>query len=653
MLLWATCITMSQEIPLQDTTSNGSVSDTTGIVTLEPDSTRDSVLPAVLYTPVSSHGSADIMSKTANYYISKDSIQETSYMQLSDILYDKTNFYPLNLGGYGLYNHISIFGADPRGINFAYNGRPINDLNHGSLNLEQISPESFETLEIFTGSDAVILGDNAQGAFVNIQQKKYNTAVPFSRLWYAQAGFGLIASDGIFSQNFSPNWNFSFGFRSLSTDGRYDNQWVEAWNVRAALRWNLSDMTSITLTENFTNHGMGTNGGVNRATSPLLYDELVADVIYDDLNERLYRHDLTLSLTSLLDEDSLSAISLNAYFSRSEWLRTSGNDFYINYVDSSDQISYFNSAAGINGKYEFNFLDFFFLNAGGKIENIDVAKSAYNEPYQGVNYSAYGKGRLKLGNAFYLTGGGRLSYLYGKTAVSFGSAAILDIAGVQAKFDLSISQRISTPSEGLSLDNENHLLGIFSIDGDFKNTRLNIYGFARYVDSPIMHDKALYNIDSIIVDYDSYNAEEAALIGGGFSINYNLSSNFSLGVKSLLQYNTLNGNNDKRYPLFCGNFTFEYNKSIAGNKLKAGISIGLISEFTGYRFSPQRRVYIPAETASSFANNGINLYGGAVLGDAYIKVEFSNLLSQGYYYVPYYPGLSRNLKLSVAWSFLN
>lgn len=622
--------------------------DSLSIEEIIPDS-----VSVIIFEPLMEHGSAEILRKTEHLNINKNDFQELSYSQMSDILYKSTNFYPLSLGSFGLFNHMSIFGSSPANINFTYNNRPINDLNHGSLNLEQISPSSYENIEIFTGSDAVIMGDNGQGAFINLQQKKYNAGIPYSRLWYAQAGFEFIAADVIYSQNFSPNWNATIDIRNLTTQGRYENQWLKLWNLKADVRWNISDLTSITFTESYTNHNMGTNGGVDAENSTLLFDDIVAVVNYNDFNERLFRHDLTASFTSILDRDSLSALNLNVYFTNSEWNRDSGNDFFINPIDSLRHIEYSNNSIGANGKYELSLLDFLFLNIGGKLEKVKIEETSFNDGYDDVNFSAYGRAIIALGDIIDVTGGTRISYLYGNSALAFGSAAIIKFPSFNLKIDASVSERVPTPSEGLSLNKENHFLATTNLNGNINTFGFNIYSYLRYVDKPIMNNNAQFDSISNITTYNSYNTQSAELYGIGFDLNKTLFSNFQLNLKTLLQYSNLNGNKDERFPVFLGSISLNYIKYIRKNKLSAGINFKLISEFEGYQFLPQTRTYIPADFRSSFANNGFDVYATAVLGDAFIKLEFMNLLSQGYYYVPYYPELNRNLKLSVAWSFLN
>jgi hypothetical protein len=50
--------------------------------------------------------------------------------------------------------------------------------------------------------------------------------------------------------------------------------------------------------------------------------------------------------------------------------------------------------------------------------------------------------------------------------------------------------------------------------------------------------------------------------------------------------------------------------------------------------------------------NGIDLYASAKLGDAYVRLTYMNLLNQTFGYMPIYPQLEGNFRISVGWAFL-
>ena len=340
-------------------------------------------------TPLKSHGRAFIIPNESYKSIRKENIQFQNYNTFFDILKTYLPAFPLSLDGIGTYRHLSLFGSSPRDISFQFNNRPYKDLEYGSLNIEQLPTEFMEQAEIFIGSDAVILSDNSSGAAINIQEIRYDTKKPYTRLWYSQAGYDFISADGIYSQNFVKNWNFTFGFRTTTANGRYANSWLQDWNVRTLIRWNPSDYSSISLVENFTNHGYGTNGGVDVDYSSDIYDNIYAHVKYENLNERVFRHDLTLTYTSLPDKDSTSAISGALFISNSEWDNYRSNNLFVNANDTVNIINHTSHYIGATAKYEQDFFNSFQLRVGGEIEYDVLPQTYYFDELKDLSFSAF------------------------------------------------------------------------------------------------------------------------------------------------------------------------------------------------------------------------------------------------------------------------
>ena len=149
--------------------------------------------------PLTGHGSLSISSDIEKIKLNKRDLAFINYVSMPEIIYDQLPVYPLSLGGHGLFNHFSVFGGMPSGINFKYNGRDLSYLETGLFNPVQIPVEFLENIAFLTGSDAVIFGNNSSGALINIQEIRYNTAVPYTRMWLSQSAEDLFSVDGIFS----------------------------------------------------------------------------------------------------------------------------------------------------------------------------------------------------------------------------------------------------------------------------------------------------------------------------------------------------------------------------------------------------------------------------------------------------------------------
>jgi hypothetical protein len=669
---------INKKLPVSENSKNPILKDS-----LKNDSTKiipkDTIPPNV---PLFRHGSIFVLPGMNYKTIRKEDIQFQNYNSFFDIIKLNTPSYPLALDGIGTSRQLSFFGSQPRDVSIQFNNRPIKDLEYGSLNPEQLPTEFMEEAEVLVGSDAVIFSDNSSGALINIQEIRYNTKEPYTKLWYSQAGYDFISADGTYSQNWIKNWNFTFGFRTMSATGRYSNSWLGSWNVRGIVRWNPSDLTSISLVENFTNHGIGTNGGVNLSTSQNIYDNIAANVIYNNLNERVFRHDLTLSMTSLLSKDSLAAVSGTLFFSHSLWdnyVRV----IYVNPADTVNIISHISSYFGATVKYEQKFFNYFKLRVGGEAEYDRLEKTYYFDSLNQLSASAYAQGQLTPVENLNLSGGMRLSTFAGKIAVATGAKAVLALFKPYEKNevdslshftegglmgfnepgrypleligDLSVSERFPTPAEGLKLNKERNFLAIaelryLSSQSSGGGYKLSLGAFERNTNSPILTQ--IVTVDSTS-SYQCYNATSRNVIGAYLNFETRLFKNVDISLWLQAYSSRTNGALDKRFPDFIGGISGYYEIIAGESVMRLCTSIGVIGPLSGEQYLPIGRNYLPVNTQSNLTPINLDVFAEAKLGVAYVKITYENILSQGYYFFPYYPQLDRNFRLSISWPFLN
>ncbi|MBI5324654.1 MAG: hypothetical protein HZB41_05185 [Ignavibacteriae bacterium] len=577
--------------------------------------TKDTIPPNF---PLISHGRTFVLKNDCYRTIRKEDIQIHIYNSLFDILKYNLPSYSLSLDGIGTYRHLALFGSSPADVSFQFNNRPYKDLEFGSLNIEQLSPEFMEQAEILVGSDAVILSDNSSGASINLQEIRYNSKKPYTRLWYSQGGYDLISADGIYSQNFVKNWNFTFGFRTMTSSGRYTNSWLQDWNVRTLLRWNPSDYTSISFVENFTNHGYGTNGGVDAYNSSDIYDNVSARVKFENLNERVFRHDLTLTYTSLLDRDSSSTLSGAIYFSNSDWDNYRSKELYVNSIDTVNTINHISQYMGATAKYEQDFFQTFQLRVGGDVEYDILPKTLYFDELKDLSFSAFAHGLFTPIENIKLSGGLRFTTYAGKTALAFGAKSVLSFSKeLELIGDLSFSDRFPTPVEGLNLSNEKHFFGLAELRHKTQPINISVGAFYRNIDNPILTKTEI--IDSHKV-YQSYNTDKRNVFGLYANLDFFIFGSIGISIWGQSYLSNTNDTNDYRFPNFIAGIRTYYEIIAGKSLLRLGTSFGFMGEMKG---------------------------------EQYTKATYENILSQGYYYVPYYPQLDANFRLSVAWPFLD
>ncbi len=610
--------------------------------------------PVVVYDttaakPSPAHGKIEMLKFAGYKNISKRNLLSTNYSGLFEILSENLPAYPLNAGTTGASNHLSFLGSNPKEMAFSFNGRRLVDIDYLSFDLNTFPSEFIENAQIFIGSDAVIY--SGASSYINLQEIRYNTAVPYTRLWYSQGSYGYIAADGIYSQNIARGWNMTLGFRSMSSEGRYENSAMESWNLRGILRWNLSDYSSISFTENFSNHGHGTNGGINQAESQFPFDANASVPYFRYLDERRYKHDLSLTYSNTFEKDSKSAIAVTAFMTNTENMIDYKDEPSFLKLDSSGIMNWRSRYFGINGRIELQAADFVKLVSGAEIINIDIQKNLLQKAWNGIGYSAYGKVEIIQFDPFILSGGARIESIFGKNLLSLGAKAEYRSTKYLSLFaDFSVSMRPPSIAQGLNLDPENHVLGIFGIKYNDKDFQIELNGFGRLIDNPILMQVALSGSELIPQDCGCDNRQ---IYGANAIISTEIIKNFGASLSTQAYY-TRSGDKDDRYlPVLYSTIDTYYKYTVGRSSLKAGLKLSLLGLRNVYYYYPIEREYLQYPYKTGWSNDGFNAYAALKLGDAYVRFEMKNLLSTDYYYMPFYPANDMSYLFSVSWAFNN
>lgn len=620
--------------------------------------------------PIKSLGSISLLHIEKVYMnISKHTLPEINYSEFADILEANIPVFPLNLGAAGARNSFSAFGSMPSQIAIQFNSRPITDRKFFNINLNQLAPEFLEDIQILSGSEAVINENNSSGLLLNIKEPVYNTQYPYTKIWYSQGGDNLLSADGIYAQNIHPKLNFYFGFRSQSSQGAFANTSYDSWNIRTGLRYNHSELTSISLNHIFTNYKIGENGGINAENSSDIFDNISSSVNYYEFISQVFRHDINLTYASYLVEDSSSALSASLFFSNSD--NENRRDSLMAFPNEDLHPNYSYNDIYYGGKVNYE-ISFYGIGIKSGIESFQYQSSAYKglDSYSGNKTSAFASMNTKLIEKKNIDNGGKsfiensLDFYAGYRFTNYrnsqyhNSGARISYKDKEIKFftDLSFSQTLPNDFE-LELNKvENHFLALADLKYKLpiftgSNPLFLVNAYYRLTKNPILYNP-VFNSEGKVVNTYPVQAEKREAHGVTVAIFFDLFKNFNIKLWASYNNMDLDSINNLMPKLYAG-ADVSYLMTFGRSSVTLGADFNFKTSHSTYSFMPFNRSYYISDTEAKAMNNGINLYAIAKLGTAYVKATLYNLLSSDYYYVGINPMMTRNLRLSVHWAFLD
>ena len=667
-----------------------------------------------LFAPFRAHGRLFMTSTQAFVTVDKKDVQWQDYTGFADLLAERLPAFPLFLGLQGAYNHLSILGASPRDVAVMMNGRPMRNAALGATYLEQLPPEMTEQTEVFLGSDAALLANNASGAAINIQEIRHNTKSLYTRIWYQQFGDQFTAADVDASYNIAPNLNLTLGARTQNAKRIYNNTASQLWNARMILRWNLSSTASISFSYLLTQQRISANGGLIPTTATASVVNSLT--LFNELQENTLRHDLTLTGSAYLTGDSSIAATLSAYTtwdgraleraslqgSNTANGQTSGG--VIIAPDATiTQSTTTNVSIGATGRIETRVSLFSALEAslmaGGNVALHSMPESIYwsaaaregnlKVQTQG-EFSAFGRLGFTLLKSLEVSGGVRFTLVGNRPEAALGAKAALYLirsttTSIQFWGDASRSFRLRSVAEegaaatfsNLALNSESHLLGLAglrfreeTVQSTFSS---DILAFGREISNPIVMDTAnimfvppIMEVQGVIpratviplANIRAYNGARRTIFGASVSANWHgknilFGGGLVLNGFANLTLSQTDGKSDGRFPLLNAGATVQYEYTFGRDVLRAGVRVRMMTPFAGERFSPMLWAYVPSATEQGLTGNGIDIVAGAeVFGSLNIRATYQNALNTSAFTVAGYPQYPTVLRLTLSATIL-
>jgi hypothetical protein len=597
-----------------------------------------------LNRPLPYHGAVSALGIVTPYRtMNRDHISTLPYRTLEDVLEWRTPAYVLSTGLLGDWNIPLLFGERPRDQAFVFDGIAEPQQVVGHYAPAFVMPEFMEQLDILTGTDAAIIGGARSGTAYWVQQPWYNTRTPYTRIWYCQSAYDFLATDGTFSQNVAPNINATLGFRRMSTPGRFQGQWLDSWNTRALLRWNLSDAVNISLVHRFTNWGLGTSGGVNTALSDDPTNERTAVMMYRGLDQRLFRHQLSLLATAQQTPERI--LSASVALTTEEW-NLYRNASIAPLFDSSTHTRWVATTLRGWARWEEAV-----TSAIGFIAGIDAALTRTTESAATAaealwQLSPFSYLRWNLVPSIAVRGGARI--ISGRNGVVPVLGAALEFGPKQARITLDASTSAVQPAsiDRTSAIERAHLLLLKAEHRDstrqfaltaYYRVRTNAYEYI-----PLLRGDTVVGVN--------IGVAATHLQSSGVTVE----SAWRWGNLQIAPQLVFSFDGARQVPLLYATVSIRYVQRIGRNRISGEVFVRARTGVFPDRYIPFSWAYIPAEQQwMPAAVDGGTLALAAELGNATVKLAMGNVLSLYYTTLSTFPQLDRHITLSVAWSFFD
>jgi outer membrane receptor protein involved in Fe transport len=573
-----------------------------------------------------------------------------------DLLSKLPGVFLRDLGQPGQPDQLNILGVDSRGISVQLDGRPLNDPVFGGYDLYDIPLEYVDEVEILQGSASLYGGANAPGGSINFVSHQYNNLHPLTKLRYFQGPDDYILSDGIFAQNITRALNAMFGFQRQVTDGRFTNSAYDSWNFRFRLRYNISEYLNVWGSEFYTKSTVGLNGGVDPTLSPSINDEVTAVVRDDKTYQIRSRHDLTAGIVGKFLADSASLSKLILYYSSLDREYTNGGGPGLPPVFSDFQGS---SLWGMKFDQQIE-LAVAALDVGASLERRHVNHSHYLQE-RIENYAA-ANAKVSLHPVDWVQGSfsSRLERLRSDNSMSWGINVEANITPWLTLWgDNSTSFRYPTIQElywtdtSLSrfgpLPKEKHSFLQLGLRLQAGPLTVSLAAFKRKVERAIVFvavpEESPNSVAITSLPTEDYSGGSADMRLSIWRLeltgNASLTDSKEEGISWLI------------IPRFTSFGELSYRDTFAkGNlDLKTGIRLKSVSHHDGLQFVPQLLAFETQNVSAMPYFTTIDFYLVAKLGDAYLTLTWENPINVNAMMVPFYPLMSRNIKLGVNWTF--
>ncbi len=602
--------------------------------------------------------------------MTRDDIRKTDYRYTGSFFNNLPFGYLADLGSVGNPDEVHLFGLGFSNISYLQNGVPINNRFQNAFDLNLMQSESIDSITVSSLSSGFLYNSLNNPVTVNFNTRLKVDPRPYSRLRFYQGpdNEGLI--DGMFSAYPAKRINVSFQITNQSADSRYVNSELSNWMFNTRVRFMPSNSINIITGYDFSKKDMGLNGGVNAAATPtLLYDNIQAEVNFDDRYHKNTGHHLFLK--SIFKVDSVSYTDLTLYY-QDQLDEFRQNEFASDTTIESikNDNGYKTTGAFVNQEFYHNIFKFQFLARYERTE--------FNVEWQEPNID-FMPTITKYSSDLWSVGG-RMSAIFSDNLVQssvFLKLSELDdrsLFGWGANLNLNISNNLAFFTGYSSYDRAHHSsMGEINIFEAGLKTKLPFAAFNlsyfninhTYYSFPITfvegNIESVYNASSF-VGYANNDFERS-----GISLKAQVDLWKLRFISNSSYYFNESKFADPTIPEITSFGGFYYVDTLFNTNLdlKAGVNYKFYSErnFAIYDFQLLRSAFHESSGKELTGVNGasqtqlgyqFDLFIAATIRErATIYIAFENLMNYQYYVIPYYPVQPSGLLIGFTWEFLD
>lgn len=245
--------------------------------------------------------------------LNRNEIDKKDYRYTGDLFNYIPFGYNADLGSVGNPSEVFVYGMGFGNISYLQNGISVTNRFQNALDLNLIQSETIDSIEVPSLASGFLFNNFNNPVSVNFIKRTKVNSRPYSRIRFYQAPENEGFFSGMFSAYLIKRVNWGFSLTNQSADPRYKNSELSNWQFNTNIRYMPSNKLNFLFNYDYSKINMKLNGGVDYSATPDdVFDNVLAEPLYDDRYHKNSGHNISLS--ALVEFDSTSYSNLTFYY---------------------------------------------------------------------------------------------------------------------------------------------------------------------------------------------------------------------------------------------------------------------------------------------------------------------------------------------------